>query len=97
MTTLKGDAAKKFTAEIHERNQRIKQERLTKAKEDAAASGKEAFDLAKLETLCDTSIDGFLAPLEDRRRDLEYRYYVNEPAIRTIEEFAAFITRTNTY
>lgn len=47
--------------------------------------------------LCDTSIDGFLAPIEDQRRDLEYRYFVNNPTIRTIEVFAAFITRTNTY
>ncbi len=93
MTTLKGEDAKKVLADIHQRNERLREEQLTSAKEAAAAVGKERFDLERLETLCDTSIDGFLAPVESRRRDLEYRYYVNNPTLKTIEEFAALLTR----
>ena len=97
MTTLKGEDAKKVLAEIHQRNERLREEQLTSAKEAAVSAGKEPFDLEKLETLCDTSIDGFLAPIESRRRDLEYRYYVNNPTIKTIEEFADLLTRLAKY
>jgi hypothetical protein len=97
MSTLKGDEAKRFLDEILLRTERIKQEQFEAAKEAAMASGKEPFNLEQLETLCDTSLDGFVPPTESRRRDLEYRYYVLSPTVRTLEEFAALITRTSRY
>ena len=45
--------------------------RLADAKAAAVASGKEPFDLAKLETMCDTSSEGRVDPVESRRARFE--------------------------
>jgi hypothetical protein len=69
--------------------------RLADAKAAAVASGKEPFDLAKLETMCDTSSEGRVAPLEVRQQRFEEWYYVWYPEVRTLEELARKIEEYN--
>lgn len=92
---LEGDEAQALYEEIVRREEIASNEALARAKADAAARGKEPFDLEKLEKLCDTSSEGRLAPLEERRADFEYQYYVNRPSVMTIGEFAALIEERN--
>jgi hypothetical protein len=83
--------------EILERNRRLMAEQLAKAKADAQANGKEPFDLEALERLCDTSGDGVVAPIDERRARFEYKYYVENPSIRTIADFAALLRRAYSF
>ena len=69
--------------------------RLADAKAAAAASGKEPFDLAKLETMCDTSSEGRVDPVEQRQKRFEEWYYVWYPQIRTLEQLARKIDEWN--
>jgi hypothetical protein len=93
--TLTGKDADEFLEALKNRNQKEHVEALEQAKAEAAKRGKEPFDLAKLEQLCDTSSEGRLAPLDERRDRFEYMYYVNNPSIMTIAEFAAYVDRVN--
>jgi hypothetical protein len=90
--TLKGKDAEDFLDALDRRNREAMKDSLAKAKADAASRGKEPFDLEKLEQLCDTSHEGRLDPVDERRARLEYKYYVTNPEIKTIAEFAALIT-----
>lgn len=85
---LTGDAAKAFAEQARSFHEARNAERLTNAKLDAQRRSKEPFDLEKLESLCDTSNEGRIAPVEDRVAKFEWEYYVGFPNIMTIEEFA---------
>jgi hypothetical protein len=89
--TLKGKDAEAFLDGIEQRNREEKEQQLAKAIANATAKGKEPFDLEKLERLCDTSREGRLEPDNERRARLEYKYYVTNPEIMTIAEFARLI------
>ena len=93
--TLTGDAAKEFIEKLAERNRTLRAEQLASAKTDAARRGKEPFDLAKLETMCDTSSEGRVDPVESRQARFEEWYYVWYPQIRTLEELARKIDEWN--
>ena len=92
---LEGKEALDFMAEIGRRNAELRTERLAAAKRDAAARGKEPFDLAKLETMCDTSSEGRMAPEAVRHERFEEKYYVDFPAILTLEDFAREVEELN--
>lgn len=93
--TLTGKEARDFLEEIWARNAKERAERLERAKADAAARGKEPFDLARLETMADTSSEGRMDPEENRRARFEEMYYVNHPSILTIEDFARKVEELN--
>lgn len=66
-------------------------EKLAAAKEEAARTGKEAFDFQKLCSIYDPSpltAPADWEPTEETVRAYEYKYYVYYPHIKTIEEFA---------
>lgn len=86
--TLTGDAAKKFLASAVARADRIRAERLAAARAEAAARGKEPFDLEKLEAMCDTSRDGVLGPPDERRAEHEWLYYMLHVDLMTLAEYA---------
>ena len=81
--------------EIWARNAKERAERLARAKADAAARGKEPFDLAMLETMADTSSEGRMDPEESRRARFEEKYYLQYPDILTIEDFAREVEELN--
>jgi hypothetical protein len=93
--TLRGKAAWQFADQVSEQARRIHAEQLAAAKARAAERGKEPFDLAKLETMCDTSHDGRLDPIEVRQAELEQKYYVHFPDVMTLAEFAKVVTELN--
>jgi hypothetical protein len=86
--TLTGKDALELHERIKRENERKKAERIARAKQDAAARGKEPFDLAKLETMCATEALGRMSP-EERAAQLEEMYYAQYPAVLTLAEFAA--------
>ncbi len=87
--------ATELLAEIGRRNAQLRAERLAAAKRDAAARGKEPFDLARLETMCDTSSEGRMAPEPVRHQRFEDMYYVDYPGILTLEDFARKVDELN--
>jgi len=93
--TLTGKDADDLFEKILARNTKERAERLARAKADAAARGKEPFDLAKLETMADTSSEGRMDPEEVRRARFEEMYYVDHPSILTIEDFARKVEELN--
>ena len=93
--TLTGDAAKEYMRQVAERAQKKREELLAAAKAEAARRGKELFDLAKLETMCDTSREGKMDPVETRRARFEEMYYTYYPDVMTLEEFAGKVTELN--
>ena len=93
--TLTGKDARDFLEKIWARDAKEQAERLARAKADAAARGKEPFDLARLETMADTSSEGRMDPEEDRRARFERMYYVDYPDILTIEDFARKVEELN--
>ena len=92
---LEGKEALDFMAEIGRRNAELRTERLAAAKRDAAARGKEPFDLAKLETMCDTSSEGRMDPEPVRYAKFEEMYYADYPDILTLEDFARKVDELN--
>jgi hypothetical protein len=92
---MEGKDARDYIEKMLQRRTKEAAETLEKAKQHAATVGKEPFDLAKLEQLCDTSRDGRLAPLDERRAQFEFTYYVTCPTIMSIAEFAEYVERTN--
>ena len=95
--TLTGKDAEAFVAELRERNTKIRADALDRAKTDAALAGKERFDLAKLEALADTSREGKLDPVEERRAKFEEMYYVEYPDVMTIKDFAKKVAERNSW
>ena len=92
---LEDKEALEFTAEIGRRNAELSADRLAAARRDAAARGKEPFDLAKLETMCDTSSEGRMDPEPVRHERFEEMYYVSYPQILTLEDFAREVEELN--
>jgi hypothetical protein len=88
MPPLTGKEALEFHAQVAAKAEQKKAEQLASARADAAQRGKEPFDLAKLETLCDTSHEGRMAPVQERHAELERMYYVSYPDVMTLAEFA---------
>lgn len=93
--TLTGKPAEDLLNEIALRNAEQRAERLARAKAAAAVAGKEPFDFARLETLCDTSREGRLDSEAIRAARFEELYYVDFPDIRTLEELAAKVAERN--
>lgn len=93
--TLSGKAADEFVARKHAEARKLHAEQLEAAKAEAARRGKEPFDLAKLETMCDTSHEGRVDPVEDRQAEFERKYYVHFPDIMTLAEFARKVEELN--
>jgi hypothetical protein len=93
--TLTGKAAEDFVAKALGDAERRRAAELDAAKADAARRGKEPFDLARLEALCDTSHEGRMPPVEERRAELERKYYVYNPDVMTLEEFARVVAESN--
>lgn len=92
---LEAKEARAFAAELARRNDELRAEQLAAAKRDAAARGKEPFDLARLETMCDTSSEGRMDPEPVRHARFEEMYYVDFPAIFTLEAFARKVDELN--
>jgi Tfp pilus assembly protein PilP len=93
--TLTGKEAREFVEQVRRDNAEAAAASLARAKAEAAASGKEPFDLAKLEELVDTSTEGRLAPIEERQERFERMYYVEQPRMRTIAELARLVDTLN--
>lgn len=92
---LKGKDASDFVRRVHQEEEEKRAKWFAEAKAEAAARGKEPFDLAKLEEMCDTTSEGRLDPLDVRQARFEYLYYVQHPELMTLEELAAYIERAN--
>jgi hypothetical protein len=92
---IAGKEALAFAAELARRNAELRAERLAAARRDPLARGKEPFNLARLETTCDTSNEGRMAPAPVRRERFEEMYYVDFPAILTLEDFSREVDQLN--
>jgi hypothetical protein len=84
-------------AQLRERNAKVRRDELVAAKEAAEATGKELFDLEQLESLVDTSSEGRVDPIEERRARLEEMYYTEYPDVRTIVAFAEKVRERNSW
>ncbi len=93
--TLTGKAAKEFVDRVHAKADAMHVAQLAAAKQEAERVGKEPFDLAKLETLCDTSHEGRVDPVENRQAEFERKYYVTFPEVMTLAEFARTVDELN--
>ncbi len=93
--TLTGKAAEEFAMHAAQRSRQLREEALADARREADATGKERFDLAKLEAMCDTSREGRVDPEPVRWARFEESYYVDYPEIRTLKEFAAKLEELN--
>ena len=92
---LTGKDALEFFLRHSKQHDEERAKELADAKAAAVASGKEPFDLAKLETMCDTSSEGRVAPFEERQKRFEEWYYVWYPQVRTLKELARKIEEYN--
>jgi hypothetical protein len=95
MAILEGDAARKFTESLRQEQEIQAAEMLAQRKSEALENAKEPFDYGKLILLVDTSTYASGATLEDRKRNLEYSYYVEKVSLKSIEEFADYISKIN--
>ncbi|HEY0988183.1 MAG TPA: hypothetical protein VGD80_14060 [Kofleriaceae bacterium] len=91
---LEDKEATALLEEIGRRNAELRAERLAAAKRDAAVRGKEPFDLAKLETMCDTSSEGRMAPELVRHAEFEEMYYRYRDIL-TLGDFARKVDELN--
>lgn len=93
MTKLTGKEALEFVEKLKKEDEARTKAALEKARSEAESRGKEPFDLAKLETMCDTSEwQGRIDPPETRHARYEYMYYVAHPEIMTLRELADLVT-----
>src|SRR4051812_14098635 len=93
--TLTGDAAREFLDRVALRAEKLRADEVAAAKLEATARGKEPFDLARLETLCDTSVDGSMPPMEKRQREHEWMYYVHFRDVMTLADYADTVDEVN--
>jgi hypothetical protein len=93
MTILKGAEALALHSKLKRRNVATQIAELDAARAAAEHDGKERFDLRQLETLCDPSEAGRLADEQERQVTYEYMYYVEYKQVRTLQEFAAIVTK----
>ena len=71
---------------------------VVQAKEAVKGQGKEPFDLAKLEALCDLSAGfGTRPPDAQLIKKYEEKYYVQYPEIMTLKDFAALLETLDVY
>lgn len=92
---LKDEDDASYVARINDESRRAHNQALADAKAEALLRGKEPFDLAKLELLCDTSREGKMDPEEVRWTRFESMYYTHFPEVLTLEEFAAKVEVLN--
>lgn len=92
MSILTGKEALAYHERLKAENSSRKRAQLSKAKIEADTTGKEPFDLSKLESLCDTSVGGRMLDEEERHTTYEYGYYVEHPEVRTIVEYSTLIS-----
>ena len=92
---LEDKEATALLEEIGRRNAELRTVRMAAATRDAVARGKEPFDLAKVETMCDTSSEGRMDPEPVRHKRFEEMYYVHFPQILTLEDFARKVDELN--
>jgi|EndMetStandDraft_4_1072995.scaffolds.fasta_scaffold37254_3 hypothetical protein len=92
MTQLKGEAALAFHKQLKQRAAEDRAARLQAAKAQAELSGKETFDLHKLERLCDTTERGRLVDVAERTSIYEYMYYVEHPQAQRLDAFASSLS-----
>lgn len=97
MATLKGEAALALHRRLKQRNAAQQAAELAAAKAAALQQGKEAFDLHKLEAMCDTSEAGRLADEQERHARYEYMYYVECADVRTLQAFAHIVTELSSW
>ena len=81
-TMSNGDFAREHHRRIREENARD----LEDAEQEGAASGKEPFDMKRLNEIMGRDPDWGLS----REQALREKYYISHPEIRTLAEFAAF-------
>jgi len=93
--TITGKEALELHEAIGRRNEQQHSVRLANAKALAAVRGKAPFDLAKLELIADTTDQGRLDPVDERRAEFEEMYYVRHPAVMTLAEFAPIVNERN--
>ena len=91
MAELTGKDALEFIEQLEQTHAKQREDALARKKADAQRRGKEPFDLAKLETMCDTSQDGRIDPVEVRQDRYEYMYYVEHPEYRTLTALAELV------
>jgi hypothetical protein len=92
---LTDDAALELARLAAGRVLRRREQRLSAAKAEADRRGKESFDLAKLESLCDTSREGRVPPLDERRKHHEWMYYTHFGDVMTLAEYAEKVSEQN--
>lgn len=97
MTQLKGEAARAFHKQLKERTAQDRAARLQATRAQAASSGKEAFDLHKLEKLYDTTGRGRLTHVAERTAMYEYMYYVEYPQASSLDAFARSLTEIDNW
>lgn len=93
--TLTGRAAMEFEARTGAKSRWAHNKRLAKARSDAGDRGKEPFDLAVLETLCDTSREGRMDAVDVRHDRFESMYYTHFPKVMTLRDFARKVDELN--
>ncbi len=84
--SLEGKDAQDFHNELKRRNVELAIQWLIDAKDEAIKRGKEPFDIKKLKILVD--------PYKFSDEKLENWYYVEEPQLMTLLEFAESIKQT---
>ncbi len=81
-----------FFQQLTRRREAEQAQQLDRARAAATETGKEPFDLDRLEQLLDTTTDlGTLPPRSDRQRRWEEKYYLGHAEVRTLAEFAALM------
>jgi hypothetical protein len=96
MATITGKEAEDFFEELQRQNRDAQVQALSEAKQAAALSGKEPFDLAPLERLCDPSIE----PAQCRRKNAvrsSKLYYLGTPKCMTLAQLAQYIRDVNSW
>ncbi|UKE51242.1 hypothetical protein KCU57_02335 [Xanthomonas translucens] len=97
MTHLKGADALALHKKLKERNAALRSAELDSAKALAHESGKERFNLEKLESICDTTQAGRITDPNDRQAIYEQMYYVEHPKISTLQEFARIVVTISSW
>lgn len=98
-TILTGAAARAYTESLDREVKMKSASALAAAKSAAKLRGKEPFDLATLETMCDTTnparLGGQPLPWEARVAEYERMYYIDHPEVMTLADFANIVAEWN--
>jgi len=82
-------------AEVRARHDREQAEQFAAAKADAAARGKEPFDIDRLSEMCDITLANTLRDPDECRSQHERFYYMHYPDVQTLAEYAERVTELN--